>query len=180
MLGGDFPRLWNQPIRPMRTMMHCIKKKKKNRRWDRGWEGRVSRYRFSFPSLLKKERMLALILQQKKISLKRASQESGKKSPWSHYLLGPECQPWTCWFSHLCLMEDENEGFGGKTPGCGGEEVDSMEQLLSQSLGLITTHEMLLDKRNTERQFGPSVQCQTNRVKWLGGVGWNSKGLVVS
>lgn len=43
-------------------------------------------------------------------------------------------------------MEDENERFGGKTPGRGGEEVDSMEQLLSQSLGLITTREMLLDK----------------------------------
>ena len=79
MLGGDFPRLWTQPLRPMRTMRHCIRKKKENRRWDRGWEGGVPRYRFSFPSLLKKERMLALILQQKKISLKRASQESGKK-----------------------------------------------------------------------------------------------------
>ena len=44
MLGGDFPRLWNQPVRPMRTMRHCIRKKKENRRWDRGWEGGVPRY----------------------------------------------------------------------------------------------------------------------------------------
>ena len=104
----------------------------------------------------------------------------GKKSTVSHYLLGLECQPWTCWFSYLCLTEHENERFGGKIIGHGGEEVDSLEHLLSQSLGLITMCEMLLDKWDTERQFGPSVPCQTNRVKWLGGVVWSSKGRVVS
>lgn len=106
-------------------------------------------------------------------SLKRGSKGSSKKQrPVSHCLLGPVCRPWTCWFSHLCLLEQENKRSGGKMPGRGGGEVGSREHPPTQWLVIIRMCELLVDEWSTVKgsmgHLSSARPTEQNDGKWQG------------